>query len=175
MKTGTDPIRSAASIFKQYRTLAEDAMLQLDDAAFFYTPDESTNSIALIVKHMAGNMHSRWTDFLTSDGEKSWRNRDREFELTNDNRALLMDHWNTGWAILFSALEPLNTSNMQQQVTIRGEAYSAMEAVNRQIAHYAYHVGQIVFLAKMIRGNQWKSLSIPKGQSQAFNDKMFTK
>jgi hypothetical protein len=130
------------------------------------------NSIAIVVKHMAGNMRSRWTDFLTSDGEKPDRNRDAEFAAPPATRAELMQSWNEGWDRVFGALEPLSEADLERKITIRGEPHSVMQAVNRQIAHYSYHVGQIVFLAKHFKGSDWKSLSVPRNKSGDFNRKV---
>jgi hypothetical protein len=171
MKTGTDPISSARDIFRQYKSLAEKAMLQITDEEFFFTPEPESNSIALIVKHLSGNMKSRWTDFLTSDGEKEWRKRDDEFE-NPGNRKELMQAWEDGWNCLFHALDPLDYEDISRIITIRSEEHSVLEAINRQIAHYSYHVGQIVYLAKSMKGNAWQTLSIAKGKSADFNQKM---
>ncbi len=130
--------------------------------------DSETNSMAIMVKHIAGNMRSRWTDFLTSDGEKPDRRRDTEFEAPPASRAELMEMWEDGWALVFAALEPLTDADLGRTVTIRGEAHSVMQAINRQIAHYAYHVGQIVMLAKHFQAAQWRSLSVPRGKSAEF-------
>jgi len=144
----------------------------VSDEQLLVALDPEINSIALIVKHMAGNLRSRWTDFLTSDGEKPDRNRDSEFEDPPATRAALMAMWESGWACLFSALEPLSEADAGRMVKIRGEAHSVMQAINRQLAHYAYHVGQIVFLAKHLQSAQWKSLSVPRGHSAQFNQRV---
>ncbi len=144
-------------------------MVQVTDEQLSATLDPEMNSIALIVKHMAGNMLSRWTDFLTSDGEKPDRDRDREFVEPPSSREELVAIWESGWNCLFTALEPLSLEDMARPVMIRGEAHSVMQAINRQIAHYAYHCGQIVFLAKHFQHPQWKSLTVPRGQSVKFN------
>jgi len=154
--------------FRKYKKLAEDAMAQVPADAFFRTLDDESNSIALIVKHIAGNQRSRWTDFLTSDGEKPDRNRDSEFETAGETRELLLARWEAGWKLLFDALAPLTDADLSRVVTIRAEPHTVMQAVNRQLTHYAYHVGQIVFLAKHLAGPQWKSLSIPRGKSKAW-------
>lgn len=152
-----------------HKRLAEGAMAQLLDHELFLTLDPESNSIAVIVKHMAGNMRSRFTDFLTSDGEKPDRFRDREFELDPaTTRADLTKIWEDGWARVFTAIETLKPADVMRTVTIRGEAHTVMQAINRQIAHYGYHVGQIVFLAKHIRTGKWKTLSIAKGKSEDF-------
>ncbi len=147
-------------------------MEQVSDEQLFTALDEEMNSIAIIVKHMAGNMRSRWTDFLTSDGEKPDRNRDSEFVAPPTTRQNLMQLWNEGWVLVFQALEPLTDSDLQRQVSIRGEPHSVMQAINRQIAHYAYHCGQIVFLAKHFKANDWKSLTVPRNRSAQFNQKV---
>src|SRR5215469_13119149 len=158
--------------FKRMKALAEGAFSQVSDEQFFAAPSEGDNSIAVIVKHVGGNLLSRWTDFLTSDGEKPGRNRDVEFEIiAGDSRESLMKLWESGWAALFSALEPLNDTDLERTVTIRGEPLTVLQAVNRQIAHYSYHVGQIVYVAKHYAGTSWRSLSIPKGKSAEFNAK----
>lgn len=144
-------------------------MAQATDEQLLAVLDPEMNSIALIVKHMAGNMRSRWTDFLTSDGEKPDRNRDSEFVEPASGRVAIMKMWEAGWNCLFSALEPLSAEDMARTVYIRGEAHSVMQAINRQIAHYSYHCGQIVFLPKHLQHSQWRSLTVPRGQSGNFN------
>ncbi|MBZ5523449.1 MAG: DUF1572 domain-containing protein [Acidobacteriia bacterium] len=156
--------------FRGYKRLTEGALAQLQDADFFYTPDPESNSIALLVKHMSGNMRSRFTDFLTSDGEKPNRNRDQEFELgTAVTREQVMRWWEDGWKCVFHALETLKPEDVMRTVYIRGEGHTVLQALNRQVAHYAHHSGQILFLAKLIRKSEWKSLSIPRGKSAEFN------
>ena len=162
-------LKDALDVFRYYKNLGERAMLQCGDAMLYETLDPESNSIAIVVKHMAGNMRSRWTDFLASDGEKPDRNRDSEFETPAITRAELMDQWNAGWNCVFAALEPLADSDLTRTVLIRGEAHSVMQAINRQIAHYSYHIGQIVFLAKHFGCDSWKSLTVPRKQSAAFN------
>jgi len=155
--------------FRKYKALAEAALAQVEDADFFRTIDPESNSIALVVKHLANNMRSRWTDFLTTDGEKPDRNRDSEFEReASDTRESLRARWETGWALTFSAIEPLREADLLREVTIRGQAHTVMQAVHRQLTHYAYHAGQIAFLARHFAGRRWKSLSIPKGRSRDF-------
>lgn len=155
--------------FRKYKALAEGALAQVDDADFFRTIDPDSNSIALVVKHLANNMRSRWTDFLTTDGEKPDRRRDTEFEReAADTRETLLARWQTGWALTFSAIEPLREADLLAEVSIRGQAHTVMQAVHRQLTHYAYHVGQIVFLARHFAGARWRSLSIPKGRSKDF-------
>jgi hypothetical protein len=155
-------MRDALALFRQYKALGEKAMAQVDEQGLQAKLDSEMNSIALIVKHMAGNMRSRWTDFLTTDGEKPDRQRDREFEDAPATRAEVLAVWEEGWRHVFAALEPLSDGDLGRKVTIRGEAHSVMQAINRQVAHYAMHVGQMVFLAKHLQGGAWESLSIPR-------------
>jgi hypothetical protein len=156
--------------FRGLKKLADRALVRTSEKDFFARLDEESNSIALIVKHLAGNMRSRWSDFLTTDGEKEDRRRDSEFVLDpGDTRESLERRWNEGWGLLFAAIEPLASEDLGRTVTIRGEPHSVLRAINRQIAHYAYHVGQLVFLAKHLAGSRWESLSIPRGKSEEFN------
>ena len=159
----------ALSSFRNYKKLAERAIEQVSDEEFFAAIDEEANSIAVIVKHIAGNLRSRWSDFLTSDGEKPDRNRDTEFELIDDTRESLMKFWEDGWQTLFDAIEPLTPDDFSRTITIRGEPHTVVEAINRQLTHYSYHIGQIVFLAKHFRSSEWKTLSVPKNRSAEFN------
>ena len=159
----------ALQSFRNYKKLAERAIEQVSDEEFFATIDEEANSIALIVKHVAGNLRSRWTDFLTTDGEKPDRNRDTEFEVIEDTRESLTKYWEDGWRILFDAIEPLSEEDFSKAVTIRGQPHSIVEAINRQLTHYSYHIGQIVLLAKHFRSSEWKTLSIAKNRSAEFN------
>ncbi|MDF0717543.1 DUF1572 domain-containing protein [Muricauda sp. 334s03] len=159
--------------FQRYKTMGNKTFAQISDDDIHWKYAETDNSIAIIVKHMIGNMLSRWTNFLTEDGEKSWRERDLEFEKPYITKAEMISAWEKGWKCLFEALESINSTNFDSKVFIRGEEHSIIEAINRQLAHYASHVGQIVFVAKLIKGNNWKSLSIPKGESKTFNKKMF--
>ena len=168
----TSYIEDSLSIFRQYKSLAERAMAQVSDEQLTRVIDPESNSIAVIVKHMAGNMRSRWTDFLTTDGEKADRNRDHEFEAPPSTRPELMETWESGWRCVFAALEALTEADVTRTVYIRSEPHSVMQAINRQIAHYACHVGQIVFLAKHFQSSHWKSLSIPRGRSTDFNLKV---
>src|SRR5580698_5630809 len=165
----TSYMEDALKILHQYKSMVEKAIDQVSDDELTQTLDSESNSIALIVKHMVGNMRSRWTDFLTSDGEKPDRNRDTEFEAPPATRADLMALWEAGWACVFGALEPLSDEDVGRRVTIRGEAHSVMQAVNRQIGHYACHIGQMVLLAKHMQHAQWKTLSVPRGKSAEFN------
>lgn len=162
-------LEDSISLFRYYKNLGERAMAQVSDEQLFETLDAEMNSIAVIVKHMAGNMRSRFTDFLTTDGEKPDRNRDGEFLDPPSGREALLALWEAGWQRLFSALEPLTDQDLGRTITIRGEAHSVMQAVNRQVAHYSYHCGQIVFLAKHLNNKGWKSLSVPRSQSGEFN------
>jgi len=159
----------AISSFRNYKKMAERALDQVTDEEFFALIDPLANSIAVIVKHIAGNLHSRWRDFLTSDGEKPDRHRDTEFELIGDSRESLMQFWETGWQTLFDAIEPLTVEDFSRTVPIRGEPHTIAEALNRQMTHYAYHVGQIVLLAKHFTLADWKTLSVPKNRSDEFN------
>jgi len=159
----------ALASFRNYKKMAERAIDQVSDDEFFRTIDAEANSIAVIVKHVAGNLHSRWTDFLTTDGEKPTRNRDTEFELTADTRESLKQFWEAGWETLFDNVEPLTADDFAKTVTIRGEPHTVVEAINRQLTHYSYHVGQIVLLAKHFRSADWKTLSVPKNRSAEFN------
>lgn len=165
----TSYVEDAKAIFHQYKRLAEGAMAQVSDEQLCATLDSEMNSIAVIVKHMAGNMRSRWTDFLTTDGEKPSRNRDSEFDEPPATRTELMALWDDGWRCLFTALEGLTEADLVRTITIRGEAHSVMQAINRQVAHYPYHCGQIIFLAKHLQSSNWKSLSVPRKQSAEFN------
>ena len=163
-----DDIRAS---FRAYKKLAEKAFAQIKDEEYFVTLDEESNSIAVIMKHMAGNMISRWTDILTTDGEKPDRNRDLEFVIDPEaTKATLLAYWERGWACLFAALEPLQPEALARTVFIRGEAHTVVQAINRQMTHYAYHIGQIVFLAKHFRSDEWQSLSVPKNRSAGFNE-----
>ena len=168
----THYLEEARRQMRGHKRMGEGAMNQLSDADFFVTLDPEANSVAILVKHLAGNMRSRFTDFLTSDGEKPDRFRDREFELTSaTTRADVMKWWEEGWACVFAAIDPLKPDNVMSAVTIRGEPHTVLQAINRQIAHYAQHIGQIVFLAKHLRAAEWKTLSIPRGKSEEFNQK----
>jgi uncharacterized damage-inducible protein DinB len=171
----TSYLNDSTSVFISYKKLAERAMEQVTHEQLVATLDEEMNSIAVIVKHMAGNMRSRWTDFLTTDGEKPDRNRDSEFEQPPATREALMKLWAEAWDLVFSALKPLSEQDLGRTVTIRGEPHSVMQAIHRQIAHYAYHCGQIVFLAKHFQHGQWKSLTVPRGKSKEFNSAVVAK
>ena len=165
----TSYLEDSLALLRYYKNLAERAMAQVTDEQLLAVLDDEMNSIAVIVKHMAGNMKSRWTDFLTSDGEKPDRQREAEFNDPPAAREALLALWEEGWKCLFQALEPLREEDLQRTVTIRGEPHSVMQTINRQMAHYPYHCGQIVFLAKHLNHGGWQSLSIPRGQSDKFN------
>jgi hypothetical protein len=168
----TSYIEDSISVFRYYKKLGDRAIEQCPDKGLFAMLDAESNSIAIIVKHISGNMISRWTDFLTSDGEKPYRNRDAEFESPPQSRAELLEVWERGWKCLFDALEPLTEADMTRTITIRTEPHSVMQAINRQVAHYSYHVGQIVYLARHFAGEKWQSLTIPKKKSAEFNAKV---
>jgi hypothetical protein len=155
-----------------YKELGEKTFAQLEEKDFFMQPNETCNSIAQIIRHMGGNMLSRWTNFLTEDGEKPWRNRDQEFEMVSASREALVKYWEEGWQCLLDALHALREDDLERTIYIRSEPLVALDAINRQLAHYPHHVGQIVYIGKMIRGEKWQSLSIPKGKSEAFNREM---
>src|SRR5437660_369051 len=162
-------LEEAQRQLRGHKRMGEGAMAQLKDEEFFFTLDPESNSVAILVKHLAGNMRSRFTDFLTSDGEKPDRFRDREFEVNSaTTRADVMRWWEEGWACVFGALAPLQPEDVMRTITIRNEPHTVLQAVNRQIAHYAQHIGQIVFLAKHSRSSDWKTLSIPRGKSEEF-------
>lgn len=166
-------LKSALRQFQYYKLLGEKAMLQLEDEQLFFQPNEDTNSIAIIIQHLWGNMMSRWTDFKTTDGEKPWRFRDAEFEIHKMDKAELMQKWNEGWDCLFAAIDSTIEEELGDIIYIRNEGHTIMEAFNRQIAHYSYHVGQIVFMAKLLSKNEWQSLSIPRNKSNEFNKEKF--
>jgi Protein of unknown function (DUF1572) len=165
----TSHVKDSIDLFRYYKKLAERAMAQCPDEGLFTILSAESNSIAIVVKHMSGNMRSRWTDFLTSDGERPDRNRDSEFEAPPTTRAELMELWEGGWKLLFGALEPLSDADLTRTITIRMEPHSVTQAINRQIAHYSYHVGQIVYLGRHFAGEKWQSLTIPKKKSADFN------
>ncbi|MAT55231.1 MAG: hypothetical protein CMN32_12180 [Saprospirales bacterium] len=167
----TDNLRK---LFRNYKSLSERAMAQLDNSQMHWRRDEHSNNVATIAKHMAGNMISRFTNFLTEDGEKPWRNRESEFDDDFSSREQLMDYWEKGWQCLFDAIEPLTDEGLDRTVKIRNEPHTVLEALNRQLTHYAYHAGQIVLLAKMQKGAEFESLSIPRGKSEEFNARMFS-
>lgn len=153
---------SALHMFRMYKGMAEKALAQVDDDSLSWQPNEESNSIVTIVKHMAGNMLSRWTDFLTSDGEKPWRMRDAEFENQPLTREELMAKWEEGWACVFAAVEALRSEDLEKTVTIRGETHTVVDAINRQLTHYVAHIGQIIYIAKIVGKGEWQTLSIPR-------------
>ena len=168
-------LKSVKKQFEYYKVVGERTLEQLEEPDLFWQFNEDSNSIAIIVNHLWGNMLSRWTDFLTSDGEKEWRNRDLEFEAVIKTKQELLEKWNEGWNCLFNAFDSLNENNFHTEVFIWNQAHSVMEAINRQLPHYAYHIGQIVYIGKMIKSENWKSLTIPKGKSTDFNQEKFAK
>lgn len=167
-------LKSAERQFQYYKQLGEKALEQVNDTGLFIQPNEESNSIATIVKHLWGNMLSRWTNFLTEDGEKDWRQRDAEFENDIQSREELIAKWKEGWKCLFDALDSITDQDLDRIIYIRNEGHTVMEAINRQLAHYPYHIGQIVFIAKMIVNDEWKSLSIPRNKSKEYNSEKFS-
>lgn len=166
---------SARKQFEYYKSLGDKTIAQLDEREVFWQFNEESNSVAITVNHLWGNMLSRWTDFLTADGEKEWRNRDLEFESVIQSKVELLEKWEAGWKCLFDALDSINEDNFNAEILIRNQRHTIVEAVNRQMMHYAYHVGQIVYVGRMIKGKAWQSLSIPKGKSTDYNKEMFSK
>jgi hypothetical protein len=160
-------------LFQYYKSLGEKAIAQVSDEQINWRPNEASNSIALIVHHLTGNMLSRFTDFLTSDGEKSWRNREAEFEVGYQDKADMMKAWERGWNQLFTAIDGLTEADLDSIIYIRNEGQTVMDALQRQLAHYPHHVGQILYIAKILKGDQWQSLSIPKGGTAGYNQKKF--
>lgn len=166
--------QDAITALKGYKKLADKAIAQMKDDELFVTLDEEANSVAIIMKHMAGNMFSRWTDFLTTDGEKPNRNRDTEFVIeSSTTKADVLDYWERGWACVFAAIESLTPEDFEKIVKIRNEDHTIVQAINRQLMHYSYHIGQIVFLAKHFRSTDWNSLSVPRNRSAEFNASKF--
>lgn len=166
-------LESSLHLFTYYKNLGEKALLQIPDDKLHWQFNEDSNSAATIVKHLSGNMVSRWTDFLSSDGEKSWRNRDAEFENDLHSREEIMEAWKLGWDSLFQAMEKCDENDFDKKVYIRNQSHHLIEAINRQLTHYATHIGQLIYLAKMLHQGTWKSLSIPKGASRSFNKEKF--
>lgn len=175
METSNIYLTSVKKQMLYYKTVAEKAIDQLEDEQLFISVNEDTNSIATIMNHMVGNMLSRWTDFLTTDGEKEWRARDAEFENPLLTKEVLLNNWNKGWDCFFNAINELKPEQLSQIIYIRNEGQTALDAINRQLAHYPYHIGQIVFYAKMIKKTEWTSLSIPKNKSNEYNADKFSK
>lgn len=168
-------LNSTLKQFEYYRILGEKTFAQLNEDELFWQFNKESNSIAIMVNHLWGNMKSRWTDFLTSDGEKEWRNRDLEFESIITSKVEMLKKWEDGWTCLFEALNAINMDNFDSEIFIRNQSHSITEAINRQMMHYAYHIGQIVYVGRMIKGEKWQSLSIPKGKSKDFNSKKISK
>lgn len=168
-------INSVIKQLEYYKILGEKTFDQLNEEELFWQFNKESNSISITVNHLWGNMKSRWTNFLTSDGEKEWRNRDMEFESIIKSKTEMIKKWDDGWNCLFEAINSLNESNFDSEIFIRNQRHSIVEAVNRQMMHYSYHIGQIVYVGRMIKGKDWKSLSIPKGKSKGFNEKKFSK
>lgn len=175
METAIAYLDSVRKQFLYYKMLGEKTFEQLEDEQLFYEFNENSNDIAVIVKHLSGNMLSRWTDFLTTDGEKEWRKRDTEFDPTITTREELLSVWNKGWHCFLTALNTLEPEQLLQIIYIRNEALTVMEAINRQFAHYSYHVGQLVFIGKLLKTSEWTSLSIPKNKSTIYNADKFSK
>jgi hypothetical protein len=169
MSIGKEFLDTVIRRLKYYKDLGDKTFAQLNDEQIHYTPNEASNSIAVIVQHMSGNMLSRWTNFLTEDGEKEWRRRDEEFEVHNQAKQQVIDTWEKGWACFLDTLASLTEDDLLKTVTIRQESLTVIDAINRQLAHYPYHIGQIIYVAKEIRDNSWKNLSIPKGDSAKYN------
>jgi hypothetical protein len=167
-------LTSTRKLFQYYKSLGDKAIAQVEDAQINWKPNEASNSIALIVHHLSGNMISRFTDFLTSDGEKPWRNRDAEFENGYASKVEMLKEWEKGWDVLFNSLDSLRGTDLEKVVFIRNEGHIVLDALQRQLAHYPHHVGQIVYVAKMLKEKDWKSLSIPKGKSASFNAEKFS-
>lgn len=172
MNLGSDFLKSAIKRLSYYKELGDKTFAQLNDADFHFQPNEVSNSIAIIIQHMAGNMLSRWTDFLTTDGEKEWRNRETEFEEQHLTKQQLVDFWQKGWDCCLGSLNSLTEKELFKTIYIRSEGLLVIDAINRQLAHYPYHVGQIIYLAKIIKNSDWQNLSIAKGNSDLFNKQM---
>ncbi len=168
-------LNSIINQFEYYKSIGEKTFDQLDEKDFFWQFNNESNSISIIVNHLSGNIKSRWTDFLNSDGEKEWRNRDFEFESIIRSKEELLSKWDYGWKCLFEALNSINEQNFDTEIYIRNQSHSIIEAINRQFAHYSYHIGQIVYIGRMIKGDKWISLTIPKGKSSDFNNEKFSR
>lgn len=173
METNMHYLESVKKQFLYYKTLGEKAIAQLEPEQLFVAFNEDTNSIATIIKHLSGNMLSRWTDFLTTDGEKEWRNRDSEFDTDLQSKEEVLALWDKGWKCFLEALESLQPNQLSTIIYIRNEGHTVVEAINRQLAHYPYHIGQIVFYAKQLKNSDWDSLSIPKNKSNSYNANKF--
>ncbi|MBK7377141.1 MAG: DUF1572 domain-containing protein [Ferruginibacter sp.] len=175
MNIGSEFLQSAVKRLNYYKELGDKTFAQLTENDFHYQPNEASNSIAIIIQHMAGNMLSRWTDLLTTDGEKEWRNRDIEFEEQHMNKEQLIGSWEKGWACCLGAFASLTEADLGKTIYIRSEGLTVVDAINRQLAHYPYHVGQIIYIGRMIKNENWQNLSIPKGRSDQFNRQTNTK
>lgn len=173
MEASENFLAISRKMFQYYKSLADKSMAVLSEKEIHFIPNEESNSIAILVHHMSGNMLSRFTDFLTSDGEKAWRNRDAEFEDSYASKEDMLADWEKGWSCVYQALDTLSNDRMMDLVYIRNEGHTVLEAVTRQVAHYAYHVGQIVYLAKLLRNKEWQTLSIARGASGDFNKNKF--
>jgi hypothetical protein len=169
MSLGKEYLQTVIRRVRYYKDLGDKTFQQLDDTGFHYQPNDASNSIAVIIQHMAGNMLSRWTNFLTEDGEKEWRQRDEEFSVHNYSKQQLLEIWEKGWACYLTALESLKEEDLLKTIYIRQEGLTVIDAINRQLAHYPYHIGQIVYIGRIIKDQAWKNLSIPKGDSQQYN------
>ncbi|MCB0475047.1 MAG: DUF1572 family protein [Flavobacteriaceae bacterium] len=170
-----DYLESAIKQFAYYKSLGDKTLEQLSDEQLHWQYNDDSNSIAILVKHLVGNMLSRWTNFLTEDGEKEWRERDEEFMDSYKSKSDIVQAWEKGWTCLFGALKPLGPGDLDRIIYIRNQGHTVTEAINRQLCHYAYHVGQLVYVAKLQTGTDWKSLSIPRNQSKAYNKEKFNK
>lgn len=168
-------LSSAIKRLNYYKELGDKTLALLSEEELHFMPNEASNSIAVIIQHVSGNMLSRWTDFLTTDGEKEWRNRDEEFEKHQQTKEDLLTAWEKGWQFCLGAIKSLQEEDLLKTIYIRSEGLSVMDAINRQLAHYPYHVGQIIYVARMMKNENWQSLSIPKNQSQQFNNSMIKK
>jgi hypothetical protein len=172
MNLATEVLSSCIKRFKEYKALGDKTFVQLSDEQLHLQPNEASNSIAIIIQHMHGNMLSRWTNFLTEDGEKSWRKRDEEFEVQSLSKEQLLTLWEEGWKVCLDTLETLTGDDLLKTITIRSQPLIVIDAINRQMAHYSYHVGQIVYLGRWMKEGEWQSLSIPKGESKAYNEQL---
>lgn len=170
MSLGKDYLATSIKRLKYYKDLGDKTFEQLNDWDFHYQPNDDSNSIAIIIQHMAGNMLSRWTNFLTEDGEKEWRNRDDEFEVNKNTKEEILALWEKGWDCFLTTLQSLKKKDLKKNITIRKEALTVVDGINRQLAHYPYHIGQIIYIAKIIKSKNWKNLSIPKGDSSKYNN-----
>ena len=170
----TDFLNSTIKLFEYYKSLGDKTFIQLSEKDFLYTPNNYSNSIAIIVRHLSGNMKSRWTNFLTEDGEKIWREREKEFNEPYLAKEDILNDWEAGWDCLFSALKSLRSEDLSKTIYIRNQGHSVMDAILRQLAHYSSHVGQIIYIGTIIKGENWNSLSIPKGESDKFNQSHFS-